>query len=175
MAVPGFELRTADMRGERVATIPPAYHSFGAELPCHPKEARELGYCQVAQAQTGKIERQRSGSNHGSSGQKIRALTTLAISLSINSPNTDRTNTRANEIETAQWLTRESNDGKFRSLKPNLNIFTAPVWPDSTSAVLPPSGDTTSKHRKDITPNMNQYEFSKDRETEFPHQTSSYS
>ncbi|KER20178.1 hypothetical protein T265_11215 [Opisthorchis viverrini] len=31
-------------------------------LPCHPKVARGLGYCQVAQARTGDVERHRSGS-----------------------------------------------------------------------------------------------------------------
>ncbi|GAA49749.1 hypothetical protein CLF_103515 [Clonorchis sinensis] len=34
-------------------------------LPCHSRKARGLGYCQVAQAWTGKVERQRPGSNHG--------------------------------------------------------------------------------------------------------------
>ncbi|KER24792.1 hypothetical protein T265_07621 [Opisthorchis viverrini] len=36
-------------------------------MPCH-QEARGLGYCKVAQAQTGEIKRQRPGSNHGPSG-----------------------------------------------------------------------------------------------------------
>ncbi|KAG5447711.1 hypothetical protein CSKR_111348 [Clonorchis sinensis] len=47
----------------------------GHLLPCHQKKARRLGYCHVAQAWTGEIEMQRSGSNHGPSGQKIHALT----------------------------------------------------------------------------------------------------
>ncbi|KER22029.1 hypothetical protein T265_09783 [Opisthorchis viverrini] len=46
-----------------------ALDHFGAQLPCHQNEARGLRYCQVAQAQTEEVERQRSGLNHGPSGQ----------------------------------------------------------------------------------------------------------
>ncbi|KER29162.1 LOW QUALITY PROTEIN: hypothetical protein T265_13437 [Opisthorchis viverrini] len=58
-------------------------HPFGAQLPCHPREAQEAGYCQVAQAYTREVEMQRSGSNHGPSCQLTRALATEPPRLCI--------------------------------------------------------------------------------------------
>ncbi|KER28946.1 hypothetical protein T265_04327 [Opisthorchis viverrini] len=48
---------------------PPGYPSPIITLPCHLKESRGLVYCQVVRPLTGEVERLRSCSTHGPSGQ----------------------------------------------------------------------------------------------------------
>ncbi|KAG5454455.1 hypothetical protein CSKR_113121 [Clonorchis sinensis] len=75
MAVPGFELRIHDMRGERVTTTPPTHHPFGALLPCHPNGQQE-GW------DTARLPKPRQGKSRGRAG-RVRTTDLPATVINI--------------------------------------------------------------------------------------------